>query len=214
MKNQFESLQDWTREILEDIKKDLKNDHLHSDPLFYKAHFGNRPQNRLELKEIFNAYEKELLQNNEEISAFVVNRWVFKHGDLYRHFADRLSQINPDFEQIERLSESESQAVLAGAIESFGAIPTFLFAMLNGVVFPEPVLEGLRKLAEKEKQDIKKGETLDCEEKNIQKIIAAHAREVARLNAKLEGVQKKYTRDTEALKKQIRALQKNRAQAQ
>lgn len=208
MKNQFLTLQNWTHEVLNAIKKDLKNDHLHTDPIFYKTYFGNRPQNRLTTEEIFAAYEKELIQGNEDLAEFVVNRWVFKHGDLYQHFADRLSHINPDFEQIQKLTELETETVLSGAVESFGAIPTFLFAVLNGVVFPEAAVEHLRKAAVAEKASQQKNEESALEQQNLDKIIATQKREIARLNDKIEGVQKKYTADTEALKKQIKALQK------
>ncbi len=208
MKNQFQTLQNWTREVLDTIKKDLKNDHLPSDGQFYRSHFGNRPQNRLTTEEIFAAYEKELLQGNEEIAEFVVNRWVFKHGDLYRHFSDRLTQINPDFDQIQQLTVEESQKVLDGAAEAYGAIPTFLFSLLNGVVFPEAVLERLRKAAEIAKAAQAKQEEANTQQQSLEKVLAAHQREIARLNERIAGVQKKYTADTEALKKQIKALQK------
>ncbi|HSX10445.1 MAG TPA: hypothetical protein VLF94_01835 [Chlamydiales bacterium] len=208
MENQFQTLQNWTQVVLDAIKKDLKNDHLPSDPVFTKTYFGNRPLNRLTTEEIFAAYEKELLQGNEDIAAFVVNRWVFKHGDLYQHFAERLSQINPDFDEIKTLTDAETDRVLAGSVESFGAIPTFLFAVLNGVVFPQPAIERLRKAAETEKAALEKQEQKDFEQQSMDKLIGAHKREVARLQAKIEGVQKKYTTDTEALKKQIKALQK------
>lgn len=208
MRNQFETLQNWTQVVLNDIKKDLKNDHLPADPVLHKTYFGNRPLNRLSAEEIFAAYEKELLKGSEELAAFVVNRWVFKHGDLYQHFADRLEKINPHFDQIETLSEEESAAILADAEEQFGAIPTFLFSVLNGVAFPDPVIEELRKRAEQEQKELQTEAQVREQQQSLEKILAAHQREVARLNDKILGVQKKYTNDTEALKKQIRALQK------
>jgi hypothetical protein len=207
MKNQFQALQNWTLEILNTIKKDIKTDHLHTDPQFYRTYFGNRPQNRLTSEEIFAAYEKELLVGNESLSEWVVNRWVFKHGDLYQHFAERLSQIHPDFAEIKQLTPEQSEQVLAGAAENFGAIPTFLFSVLNGVVFPESTLEKLLQAAEKEKAVQAKEGAENEKKESLEKIIAAHQREIARLNDKIAGVQKKYTNDTEGLKKQIKSLQ-------
>lgn len=207
MENQFQTLQNWTLEVLHAIKKDIKNDHLHTDPLFYRTYFGNRPQNRLSLEEIFGAYEKELLKGNEELSEWVVNRWVFKHGDLYQHFAERLSRINENFDQINTLTEAESREILKGAPEAFGAIPTYLFCVLNGVVFPKQVLEELRGQAEREKISLEKKSALTEEEESLEKTIASLKREIARQNDKILGVQKKYEKDTEALKKQIKILQ-------
>jgi hypothetical protein len=207
MKNQFHALQNWTREVLHSIKKDIKTDHLPTDPIFYKTYFGNRPQNRLTSEEIFSAYEQELLKGNQELADWVVNRWVFKHADLYQHFAERLSEVNPDFDQITQLNETEGEQILAGANESFGAIPVFLFSLLNGVVFPESTLNRLRQEAEKEKATLEKSKASDIEQESLEKILAAHKREIARQNDKILGAQKKYERDTEALKKQIKILQ-------
>lgn len=208
MENQFQALQNWTVEVLKDIKKDIKTDHLHTDPVFYRTYFGNRPQNRLTSEEIYTAYEQELLKGNQDLSEWVVNRWVFKNGELYEAFAERLSQINPDFNEIKQLTVAESERVLEGVAESFGAVPTFLFSLLNGVVFPQEILEKLRKGAEAEKAKQEKDAENNQKQESLEKVIAAHQREIARLNDRVAGVLKKYTNDTEALKKQIKALQK------
>lgn len=208
MENQFITLQDWTFDILEAIKKDIKSEHLGSDPVFYRAYFGNRPQNRLTIEEIFTAYQKELTQGNEELAAWVINRWVFKHGDLYEVFADRLSEINPQFDEIEALSEEESQRVLEGVAERFGAIPTCLFVLLNGVVFPESVRKTLLQAAEEERKALAARAGEQEAQETLEKLIASQKREIARLQDKIIGVQKKYDRDVASLKKQIQALQK------
>lgn len=208
MENQFVSLKNWMHVILNAIKKDIKQDHLGTDPEFYRKHFGNRPQNRLTAEEIFDAYEKTLIEGNQELAEWVINRWVFKNGDLYQVFADRLSKINPQFEKIQTLSEEESENVLAGTVEQFGAIPTFLFVILNGVVFPESVREKLQKIAEAEKVEFEKKSRMEEGRESLEKLLAAKEREIARLNDKILGVQKKYDRDVESLKKQIKALQK------
>jgi hypothetical protein len=207
MENQFQALQNWTLEILETIKKDIKTDHLHTDPAFYRSYFGNRPQNRLTSDEIFAAYQKELLQGNESLAEWVVNRWVFKHGDLYHHFAENLSRINPDFSEIKELSEKESEEIVEGALQNFGAIQTYLFTVLNGVVLHKSVVGRLSKAADSEKTAQAKQIIEEEKRENLEKILASHAREIARLNDKITGVLKKYTTDTEALKKQIKALQ-------
>jgi hypothetical protein len=211
MSNQFESLQGWIPEVLNAIKKDIKTEHLSSDPVFYKTYFGNRPQNRLTTDEIFAAYEKELLKGNADLADWIVNRWVFKHGDVYSHFAERVGEINPNFEEIQSFDEPQSEKILKGALESLGAVPVFLFSILNGVVFPDSIIQKLRAAAEKEKAQLQKEETVEAERQALEQIVAQHQREMNRLHEKYEnrvaGIQKKYTTDTEALKKQIRALQ-------
>ena len=136
-----------------------------------------------------------------------MSRWIFKHGDLYNHFAERLSEVNPDFNEIKQLTEEESRRILDGAAESFGAIPTFIFSLLNGVVFPQSILDELQKGAEAERALLERRAESNIEQQSLEKVIASHQREVGRLNDKILGVQKKYERDTEALKKQIKGLQ-------
>ena len=211
MKNQFETLSPWLPQILQTLKREIKAEHLSKNPSFYRTYFGTRPQNRLTSEEISLAYEKELLQGNEELTEWVINRWVFNHGEIYRYFAEQLSQIHTDFDEIKNLNEGQSEAILSGALTSFGALPTYLFSVLNRVVFPEAVLQRLREKAEQEEK-VQKTEAAALGEKQaLDQVIAHHEREMSRLQEKCEqkiaGAMKKYTTDIHALKQQIRALQ-------
>jgi hypothetical protein len=211
MENKFQSIQIWIPSILGAIKKEIRTDHLASSPAFARAHFGNRPLNRLTTEEIFKVYEKELLAGQEDLSEWVVNRWVFKHGDIYQHFAERLGEIQPDFGNIERLDEGQSEQILAGAPEAFGALQVYLFSYLNGVVFPEKVFAHLRALAEKEERERQVKLQQEEESQSMAEALESAKRECLLLQqkyeAKMAGLMKKYTTDVEALKKQIRSLQ-------
>ncbi len=212
MKNQFETIQPWIGVVLNAIKKDIKTDHLPAKPGFIKAHFGNRSVHRLTLEEIFDAYAKDLLAGDQELSEWVVNRWVFKHGDIYSHFAERLGQISQNYSAIESLSEAQSEEILEGVAQKFGALPVYLFSVLNGVVFPEGVFARLRVAAQEEEARLEAQEKGAEETRKGAQTAEAYQRELARLHEKYEGkiagVMKKYTTDVEALKKQIRSLQK------
>lgn len=207
--NQFQILQPWMPQILNTIKREIKTEHLPADLTFYRTHFGNKPLSRLTAEEIFKAYEKELIAGNQELSEWVVNRWVFKHGDMYNHFAKRLAEINPNFEEIKTITESQAEYILDGAADLFGPIDLFLFSVLNGVVFPEVIMNRLkadadRALAASQQSGQQKVETPE-------ETIARYQREMAKIEEKCEskiaGVMKKYSTDVEALKKQIRSLQ-------
>lgn len=215
MKNQFETIQPWILEVLAAIKKDIKTDHLPGSPAFMRAHFGNRPLSRLTAEEIYAAYEKDLLAGDDDLAEWVINHWVFKHGDIYSHFAEHLSQLSEDYSSIEILTEEQSEAILKDAIVGFGALKTYLFAVLNGVVFPEVVFERLRNLAVTEEAEKKREERQEEEQLNLMQLTERYSRDVARLNEKYEskiaGVMKKYTTEVEALKNQIRSLQKQLA---
>lgn len=213
MENKFEVLRPFINEILTAIKKDIKTDYLPGDKIFYKAHFGGRPLNRLQTEEIFAAVEKDLLAGHESLQEWVVNHWVFKHGDLYSHFAEKLSEIRPDFDELKELTEAESRHVLEGT-DAFDPVALYLFSALNGVVFPSTVFESLKTsaLAAKEKRDVETES--NSQQEALEQIIERQQRELSRLQEKFEskvsGVLRKYQMDTEALKKQIRALQKQR----
>lgn len=210
MSNKFETIQPWLNEILTAIKKDVKNDYLTGSPKFYFTHFGKRPIGRLTTEEINPVLIKELLAGNEDLAEWVVNRFVFKHGDIYDFFATKLEQINPDIGAIEVLTNEQSEQILLGA--NYPVKDIFLFAVMNGVVFPQAIFDRLRKetvaFDEKKQAD----ETKLAEEQELAKMIERHQKEVFRLTEKYEqklaGVLKKYMADTEALKKQVRALQK------
>jgi hypothetical protein len=207
METKFHALQPWLHEILESIRRDIKTDYLPASTAVYRAHFGNRPLNRLTTNEINTALEKELLQGNQDLAEWVVNRWVFKHGEVYSHFAGRLEAIRLDFAALELLNEAESEQVLRGAKEAFGNKLVYFFSVLNDVVFPPTVIQQLRLAVEAEKpitsELVPKTDTISDEK---------HRKEIARLTEKyeqkLKGVMQKYTRDVEALKNQVRALQK------
>jgi hypothetical protein len=211
MTNLFISIQPWVADVLQTIKKELRIDHLSASPAFARAHFGNRPLNRIASEELIAAYEKVLLAGDTDLSDFVVNRWVFKHGDLYKHFAERLSEINPEWGSLEKLTPEESNKILEGASSAFGALNVYLFSVLNGVVFPEGVVAKLRSDAEKEEAARKASESKAEEQASlsqmVEKLQRDSAREKEKYESKVAGVMKKYATDIEALKKQIRSLQ-------
>jgi hypothetical protein len=211
MKNKFQTIQPWISFILDTIKKEIRMDHLASSPAFARTHFGNRPLNRLTAEEIFAVYEKELLAGNQDLAEWVVNRWVFKHGDIYKHFAEKLSRIHPDFSAIESLDLIQSEQVLEGAPESFGFLPVYLFSFLNGVVFPEEIFTRLHHAATREESQKKIEKKEEGERQSLAEAIARQQRELFSMQQKYEnkvaGLMKKYTVDVEALKKQVRSLQ-------
>ena len=212
MKTKFQTLQPWLFQILGDLKKEIKAEHLSKSPVFYKTFFGNRPQNRLTTEEICAVYEKELLKGeDEELCEWIVNRWVFRNAEIYRHFAMHLEKINPEFSEIQALDEAQSEHILGGSLAAFGALPTYVFSVLNGVVFPENVMMRLRKIAETEETAKKASAAETLQKESLEQMAERHQAEIERLTRKYEdklaGAAKKHATDVEALKKQVRALQ-------
>jgi polyhydroxyalkanoate synthesis regulator phasin len=200
----------WLSNVLLDIKKDIKSEYLSARPSFLKLHFGNRPVAKITLEELVQPFEKELLNGNEELSEWVVNRWVMRHAEVYRHFALALSAINPNFEEIDQLTTEQGASLLKSSNELFGPVETLLFIVLNGVVISPPQLEAFREQALQEGIQSKQ-EGLPKED-SLSAILEKHQNELSRLTEKYEnrlsGMTRKYATDTEALKNQIRSLQK------
>lgn len=202
MKNLFQNIELWIPEVLGSIKRDLRNEHLAKLPNFYKAHFGNRPLNRLTHEEICAVYKKELLKGEDaSLQEWVVNRWVFHHGDIYEYFSTQLEKIHPDFTAIQNLTAEQSLLIIEGAVARFGALNTYLFSVLNEVVFPESVLTELQE------KIVPEANEAGPQDNWKERYEADMARLQKKCEEKVAGVLRKHAMDVEALKKQIRALQ-------
>ena len=212
MEIKFNTLRPWLEEILLVIKKDIKTDYLPAMQAMYKSYFGSRPVNRLQNEEIHAALIQELENGNEDLAEWIVNRWVFKHGELYQFFASSLEKIQPDFSSLDQLTIDQSQMILSRAKDLFPIKEVYFFSVLNGVVFPQEIFEQLKNEVQTASERKKVEAEVDLKEREVSKIVENHQREIDRITSKyekkLEGVLKKYMQDTHALKAQIRALQK------
>jgi DNA repair ATPase RecN len=207
----FDKLSPWIIDIFQVIKKDLRNDHLFKSPAFVQKHFPKCSLDKLTIDEFANAYVKEFAEGNEELGEKVVARWVLKNADLYQFFVAELSKINPKYDEIDCLSAEIGSFLLSTSISRFGATATYIFSVLNAVVFTDEQFRKLREMALLEKSQAK-----PLEEKRIFESIEAvkehYEKEMRKLTEKYEkrmqGVERKYIQDVEGLKKQIAQLHK------
>ncbi len=207
-------LKPWMPQILETVKKDLKNEHLKKDFKFVKKYFAGKNINKLTSQDFVDAYLAALQQeeNAEEIAEFLTNHWLLKNTELYNLFEEKLSKIAGDFTQLAEIDPIASQDIIEESITRFGAQRTYLFSVMNSVVFPKDIYE---KLDVRAKEAMKKAEH---DETIHQKHLAStsqkehYEQQIARLTdkyeKKLSGMERKYFQDTEALKKQLTSLQK------
>jgi hypothetical protein len=213
-KEKFITLKDWIPLIVEIIKKDLKNEHLKKDLYFVKKFLSSKNIHKLSTEDLVDAYSRAIAEDEsaEQIAEFMTSRWLLKNSEVYDFFAQRLSQINPEFTTIEELSTNDSQALIKDATEQFGAVNTYLFSVLNSVVFPESVFHAMHQKAKQEKVQKQAEEQQFTEKMSIENMQRAFEREIARLTdkyeKKLSGLQKKYQVDMESLKKQVASLQR------
>jgi hypothetical protein len=216
-KDKFAMIHTWMPLIVDEIKKDLRNDHLKGDPGFIKEYLEGKNPAKLTSVELAEGYAKAIAnsERSEEIAEFVANRWLIKHSDLYYYFEKELSKISPNFNELVDIDKETATHTLKGAVDQFGTVHTYLFCVLNSVVFPKEIFEKMSHdathQASKDKasaDEAKEREAKEKEERN-------HALELARLTDKYEkrlmGLQKKYLQDMESLKKQLAALQRKMA---
>jgi hypothetical protein len=208
----FELLDPWFAQIIDSVKKDIRQEHLAKDRQFTKNFFGNKPVIRITSEELEEVYKRLINEGQEKIAEFVAVRWLLKHSDLYNYYEEQLSKICPDFDKLDVLEEKDGQDLLKGSIDQFGAIKSYLFTVFNSVVFTENQLKSLREKALNERSSLEDAKLKAQEISSIEEIKKAYEIEIQRLQdkyeKKLSGLQKKYILDTEILKKQISGLQR------
>lgn len=218
-KEKFILLKSWIPEIVDQVKKDLRQDHLKRDIGFLKQFFPSKNPNKIGLDELIKGYTAGLEhpEISEELGEFIANRWLLKNTDLYYFFEENLKKLTSEFETINELDPEFAARLSDEGCQLFGPIKIYLFAILNSVVFPQATLDQLKKRAEEERGNKTLREEESKEIKSWQDKEKSYITQIARLEDKYEkkilGLQRKYQIDIEALKKQIAQLQKKNADA-
>ncbi len=212
----FERIAPWIETLFDSVKKDLKNEHLQKDRNFCKRYFLGKNFNLVTAAEMAPAYQKEIAEGNVALGEFITSRWLLKNSDVYDFFEQELSKINPDFEAIIHLDEESAKNLIESALALFGAVRTYLFAILNSVTFPDHCFESLRERALCEESEESQKLAVKKEEESLEAMQKRHDREMSALHNKYDkkfsGIQKKYIKDTGGLKKQISTLTKKLAE--
>lgn len=215
-KEKFAMLKDWMPLLIDSIKKDLKTEHLKQDPRFAKKYFSGKNLNKLTNEDLVTGYINAIDEEIDQLGEFIANRWILKNAEIYNYFEEQLIKINPNFQELDILDKTKSLDLADGSSHKFGAANTYLFAVLNSVVFPKEVYAHLNEKAKLQTIQNAKEEKAMLEKLSLQDMVKEHEREIARLTDKYEkklaGMQKKYHIDTESLKKQLTNLQRKLSQ--
>lgn len=213
-KEKFSLLKEWHPHIFEEVKKDIKNEHLKQDPVFFKMYFNSKNLHKITTEELVEGYRKavEESEKGEEIAEFISNSWLLKYGDIYQHFEKELSKVQTDFTAIQELDSQNSLQIIEGSIQQFGAPQTYLFSVFNSVVFPKEIFKQLNDRAKKSLSETAQKEQHESEKQTLEALKKHHEREMARVTdkyeKKLSGLQRKYCNDVDSLKKQLSNMQK------
>lgn len=215
LKEKFAILDDWIVEIIHPIKKDLRQDHLTQDRVFAHKYFRGKTLNKITTEEFVKVY-KGAVQNEEkgeQIGEFLFHRWLMKNTDIYYLFDRELSKISEDYTTLKSIDRETSQKIKQKSFEQFGPEKTYLFCLLNGVVFDQQTLDEIAKEANAaRKKAIQQGEERKTQQEKEAEI-RNHEAEISKLKNKYEdrlaGLEKKYEKDVSALKKQVAQLQRH-----
>ena len=212
LKSKFVFLQEFFGKIIHDIRKDVRQEHLKRDKAFIQKHFAKNSIDKVSVEEVEKAYFTELsTQGNDDLSNWVISKWILKHAEVYEYFVSELTKVNPKFEEIALLDVETGKSIAARAVDKFGAEDTLIFSVLNSVAFSDQIFEGLKDEAIKQlaakRDSIKKEDTISMEE-----VLKQHQIDLSRLaeryENRIQAVSKKYIQDIEGLKKQLASMQK------
>lgn len=214
LKEKFFAVKPWMAELVSQIKKDLRQEHLAQDRGFFNKYFRGKTPNKLTNEELAEAYGRAIQEeeNGNEIAEFIFHRWLLKNTDIYHFFDKELSMITEDYTQLKHIDQAVGQKIKNEAVHKFGAEKTFLFSYLNGVVFDAQTMEVLKSAAlEEKKQAASRKEEL-AEQADIETRVRDYETQISRLTdryeSRLAGLERKYEKDVGALKKQVAHLQR------
>lgn len=213
-KEKFADLQEWIPFLVESVKKDLRNEHLKKDFYFVKKFLSSKNIHKITIEELAQAYQKAIQEEEkgEDLAEFITSRWLLKNSELYEFFERRLSEIDSDFTNLEEIDSARAQALIDASICQFGAPQTYLFSVLNSVVFPKESFQKLKVKAQQHQERQEEESRRNADQFSADQIRKDSEREIARLTDKYEkkltGLQKKYVTDVENLKKQVAQLQR------
>lgn len=214
-KQKYAILKNWMPSIIESVKKDVKNEHLKNDPLFVKKYLPSKNYQKVSVEELVDAYSRAIQEEGEkgeQIGEFITSRWLLQNSEVYDLFENELKKINPDFSSLDSIDLTRGKELIQSSSKAFGPTATYIFAVLNSVVFPDELFHELEKQSVKHEKEQKIQNEENKKRIQSENERESFEREIARLTdkyeKKLSGLQKKYQIDTEALKKQIATLQR------
>jgi len=213
-KKKFADLKEWVPFLVEAVKKDLRNEHLKKDVHFVKRFLSSKNIHKITTEELSEAYQKAIQEEEkgEELAEFITLRWLLKNSELYEFFERELNQIHPDFSSLEEINPSQAEALIEASVREFGAPHTYLFSVLNSVVFSRESFEDLKIQAERQQERKEEEARKEAQEWSVEQMQKEFHADISRLTDKYEkklaGLQKKYIVDVENLKKQVAQLQR------
>ncbi len=199
----------WFEQILSQIKRDCKAEHLSIDPHFVRTYFAGKPVARISLDEMRAVYLQQILAGHDRLAEFIANRWIFRNMEMYKFFEKNFEEKVPNFESIEEFPAEVIEPILEEAIQQFGVEPVFCFSVLNDMMLSKDTFEKIQKQAlQAAALAASSDQKIDPEQKQIEMLKADIAAIKDRYEKKIEELQKRHKKEAEILKQELQKLQK------
>lgn len=199
----------WFSEIISEVKKDLKQEHIPKDKNFCQRRFLGKSFNQITKQELAEGYFKEVESGNDALAQFICTRWLLKHTDIYAFFENILKKISDDFDALAEIEETLEEKLKKESVEKFGVVKIFIFSLFNSVVFREKIFLDLQMRAHakiEEENEVSEKLAFDQMQQQYERKILALK---DKYEKKLSGFQIKYLNDTKKLQEEIVRLKGN-----
>lgn len=205
-----EKMAEWIPQILEEIKRDIKREHLRKVPAFLQKFFPGRNIASITTEEIVAVYTPLLQRGEPQFFDQICYFWQVKHPELYPFFQAKLQAISEDVAAITAIDDALAKEMIEKSVEEFGAVNTYLFSLFYEVAFSDALYEKLRLRALEETKSLETASKEEEEVRNCAQLRAQHERLILRMREKYEkklsALEEKYHTDIRKLRQELNAL--------
>lgn len=206
----IEKLAEWIPQILEEIKREIKRDHLRKAPIFSRRFFAGKNINTITTEEIVTVYTSLMKSGDSDFLDQIGYLWQLKHPELHPFFESNLKTISPNVSEITKIDDVFAAEIVEEAVTKFGAVNTYLFALLYEVALSDALFDNLRERAFEETRVTKIASEQEEEARNCEQLRMQHERLMARMREKYEkkltALEDKYHTDVGRLRQELAEL--------
>ena len=204
-KSKFEILSPFMEEICRGIKKEIKQEFIQKG-LIRTGEYG------AEWKGISQFFCKKIEEEEDEkVGEWVASSWICRHGEIFQYFHEQLSLLDKQYDHLVEFPLDVEEKLKRDSLDRFGCLNTYLFCVLNSVVFSLKTFEELKSKSLEELIS-NKVEKTDKKISSIEEMQKDFEKEKQKLEEKyekrLQGILKKHQMEVEGYRKQIGQLQK------
>lgn len=205
-----EKMEQWIPQILEEIKRDIKREHLRKVPVFAQKFFSGRNIASITTEEIIDVYTPLLKRGEPQLFDQICYFWQVKHPEIYPFFQAKLRVLSEDVSTITEIDDAFAEKLVQEALKEFGEVNTYLFALFYEVAFSDAIYDKMFQEAKRATDLANSKQNQEEEERNLELLKAQNERLLMRLRdkyeKKLSALEDKYHTDVAVLRKEVASL--------